>query len=164
MDVEYRKARVIAIGEYSYQLSMYYDCESQAPWHNQELLGAVSVWTARPKAPGEKVLNSENLEKRYYDYQKAVNQCKADGLTNEEASKAADCEFQYLKDWCDDKWHYLLLEAKNLATGEQSSIGLIESQTENCRINELFRDLLYDLIGFVSDCPHNVWDDAKEAV
>jgi len=100
------------------------DCENDTdhgpPWKDDDGHGPVSEWTTRDKRPGERVLNSDGHSKRYYDFSEAVKLARKDGwdakpyhkaFPNETASqqavRAAESDFKYLQDWCEDRWCYV---------------------------------------------------------
>ena len=103
-----------------------YDQFSEAPWEDSCCHGPVTDWVRRDKHAGERVLCSDSYSKRYYDFAEAMKIAKRDGwgLNPDEMAKltiklghaptkgqiieaAVEHDFQYLKDWCDDKWHYI---------------------------------------------------------
>ena len=100
----------------TFKLELEHDEFMKAPWEECDGHGEVSDWTARDKKPGELVLYSDRRNKRYYDFQGAVRTARAEGwgcsgLTGKEtkgerASKAARADFEYLRRWCTDQWHY----------------------------------------------------------
>ena len=103
-----------------------YDQDARPPWEECDGHGPVSDWVQRNKRSGERVLCSDRWSKRYYDFAEAMKIAKRDGWglnpdalakltarlgrtpTKGEVREAAvENDFQYLKDWCDDKWHYI---------------------------------------------------------
>jgi len=79
----------------------------------------VSDWATRSKRPGELVLNTDHLNKRFYDFQGACKIALAEGwytppyntdkreTPRQQAAKAALADFKRLKAWCDDEWYYI---------------------------------------------------------
>ena len=118
------------------------DPDALPPWMDEEGHGPVSNWTSRPKLPGERVLCKDRHSARYYDFQAAVDQAITEKWGPEDpslsiharAARAAAADFQRLRDWCDDKWHYigvvvrLLDHRKNEVAAE--SCWRIESDSE----------------------------------
>jgi hypothetical protein len=93
----------------------YYDIDGGEPWDNSDGHGPVSEWTRREKLPSERVLSSDHGSCRYYDFQEAVRIAKRDGwdakpfntgTKGEQAARAVEADFQHLKAWCNDEWHY----------------------------------------------------------
>jgi hypothetical protein len=90
-----------------------------APWDEDCGHGPVSEWTTRDKAPGELVLCEDGRSKRYYDFATAVRKAKTEGWNStpyyppgvetrgQRAAKAALSDFNYLRDWCLDRWCYV---------------------------------------------------------
>lgn len=92
------------------------DDSSDAPWDREDGHGPVSKWTTRDKQPGERVLHSDRGSHRYYDFAEAVKIAKRDGwdcapygqgTPGERAARAAERDFENLKAWCNDEWHYV---------------------------------------------------------
>jgi hypothetical protein len=96
------------------------DHDEGAPWENSEGHGDVSEWTTRAKRPGELVLaESWRGQRRYYDFAGAVKRARNEGWNaapyfppgeetkGQRARKAALSDFNYLRAWCNDEWHYV---------------------------------------------------------
>lgn len=92
-----------------------YDDDSTPPW-SSEGHGPVSEWTDRKKGPGERVLCSDRSHYRYYDVSEAVRIAKRDGwdappygegTKGQRAARAVEADFQFLRSWCNDEWHYV---------------------------------------------------------
>jgi hypothetical protein len=93
----------------------FYDQHTGAPWEECDGHGPVSEWTSRAKRPGEWVLSSDGRKHRYYDAQKATQEAKRDGWNTKpytwptkgaQAAAAVLADYEYLRRWCDDQWHY----------------------------------------------------------
>lgn len=93
-----------------------YDDDCDAPWDRECGHGPVSDWTRRDKYAGERVLCQDRSSYRYYDFAEAVKIAKRDGwdappyktgTKGEQAARAAEADFQRLRAWCDDQWHYV---------------------------------------------------------
>lgn len=103
-----------------------YDQDSGPPWSECDGHGPVTDWVHRDKYSGERVLCLDHGSKRYYDFAGAMKIAKRDGwgLNDDELAKltkrlghtptkgqiteaAVEHDFQYLKDWCEDRWHYI---------------------------------------------------------
>jgi hypothetical protein len=96
-------------------LNWHYDPDMGPPWKEHDGHGPVSDWTTRDKRPGERVLCSDRSSHRFYDYAAAIEEAKRDkwdappyktGTKGEQAARAVERDFQYLRDWCNDKWHW----------------------------------------------------------
>ena len=103
-----------------------YDQDASPPWEECDVHGPVSDWVRRDKRSGERVLCTDRWSKRYYDFAEAMRIAKRDGWglnpdalakltaklshapTKGQITEAAvEADFKRLKDWCDDKWHYI---------------------------------------------------------
>lgn len=128
-----------------------YDDSHGAPWDECDGHGPVSEWAQRDKRPGELVLCQDRRSKRYYDQQEATVIAKRDGwgLGREEATKltvqlgraptrneivaeAVRRDFEFLRSWCNDDWHYVgvvveLLDEDGEPTKHHDSLWGIES-------------------------------------
>lgn len=102
------------------------DSDHGAPWEECDGHGPVSEWTRRAKRPGEWTLSSDRGSKRYYDFAEAVKIARKDGwglcpkvlakLTvglgrpptkGEIAVAAVERDFEILRGWANDEWHYV---------------------------------------------------------
>ena len=100
--------------------TIYRDYDIGEPWKEHDGHGPVSEWTTRDKEPGERVLASDRMgngRRLFYDFAAAVKLARLDGwgLPNDEgkdltpgqiAERAAEKDFERLKAWCDDEWHW----------------------------------------------------------
>lgn len=93
-------------------VSFYADDDSDAPWDRSEGHGPVSEWTTRDKRPGERVLCADRRSRRFYDWQAACKTARAEGWNAapydapNRIARAVSADFDFLKSWCDDEWHY----------------------------------------------------------
>ena len=86
-----------------------------APWDEHDCHGIVTEWTSREKRPGELVLDSDGHQRRYYDFAASCRRALAEGwdappygggTPRQRAARAARADFERLRDWCDDEWHW----------------------------------------------------------
>ena len=88
-----------------------------APWQEHDGHGDVSEWTTRAKRPGELVLRSDCGKRRFYDFAGSVATALAEGwdakpyntgqeTKRQQAAKAARADFERLRAWCNDEWHW----------------------------------------------------------
>lgn len=96
----------------------YRDEDHGEPWEENDGHGPVSEWTNRDKRPGEVVLVTDDRGrgfKRFYDWQEAMKIAKRDrwnappydeGTRGQKAARAVQRDFDYLRGWCNDLWHY----------------------------------------------------------
>jgi hypothetical protein len=124
----------------------YYDTDMGAPWKEHDGHGDVSEWTERDKAPGELVLKSDRYRKLYYDFAGAVRKAREEGwdaepfnkgqeTKGEQAEKAARADFEYLRAWCNDEWHWCGYTVKIDGYDYDESLWGIES-TEQDQVEE----------------------------
>ena len=97
--------------------TVYRDTDHGAPWDAEDGHGPVSEWTRRRKRAGELVLCEDRGSRRYYDFAEACRIARRDGWrlrpehpSDKEpcvASEAARADFEYLRTWCNNEWHYV---------------------------------------------------------
>ena len=126
------------------------DADAGAPWDNQDCLGIVSDWTRRRKAPGERVLNHDyrREHRRFYDFAAAVRNAKREGLKGPEAVLTAEREYDYLRGWCNDEWHYIgvvvtLLDVDGNKTDIFDSVWAVDNDGDYAK--SIADDLVSDL-------------------
>lgn len=136
----------IEIDGLTFGIALEPDVDAGCPWDNMDTLGTVTGWESRDKLPGERIINAERGNcKRFYDFAGAVAKARRDeGLTGPRAVEAVEQEFQYLKDWCDDRWQYVgvvvtLLDTEGNPTHEQDSIWGVDDD------GDYAKTLAYDL-------------------
>lgn len=94
------------------------DEDSSPPWHRESGHGPVSEWTGRGKRSSEMVLNRDNYRYRYYDFAEACRIARRDGwgvkggrhdseTARAYAARAAMADYEVLRAWCNDEWHYV---------------------------------------------------------
>lgn len=114
----------IEVDGFTLRAFLLYDGDQREPWTDAAGHGTVSDWRPRgrngyyPSAPGELLLLDDGRSARFYDFAGAVKAALAEGWDAEpyntgretprqQAVKAAKADFQYLKAWCNDEWHYV---------------------------------------------------------
>lgn len=111
-------------GGHNFRVQLPFDEDMGAPWEKHDGHGIISEWTSRDKAPGERVLCEDHGHKRYYDIKATIAIAKKDGWgcshgslkdgkythshkTKKEAvACAVDQDFERMKAWCNDEWHW----------------------------------------------------------
>lgn len=125
-DFRFNNDRVTLPDGWYVEFESEYDQDHGEPWKECDGHGPVTYWVHRDKHAGERVLCSDRSTKRYYDFAEAMKIAKRDGwgLNDDELAKltkrlghtptkgqiteaAVEHDFQYLKDWCEDRWHYI---------------------------------------------------------
>jgi hypothetical protein len=104
---------------YSVRVKVEYDEHADAPWDMSDGCGPVSDWRSKAsKAPGERVLAEDHGRARFYDFAAAVKLARKDGWgaegdagmkPGEKAAHAAEKDFEFLRGWCTDQWHYVVV-------------------------------------------------------
>lgn len=96
-------------------IKWYHDEDHGTPWEEEDGHGPVSEWTRRDKQPGERVLCEDHGNVRYYDFAEAVKIAKRDGwdakpygtgTAKQRTTRAVEADFDHLRGWCNDAWHY----------------------------------------------------------
>lgn len=142
---DYDRGEVIDIGGgYSVVVKLDFD-DCGPPWENSDGHGPVSDWTTRAKRPGERVLCDDRSHKRFYDFAAAVEQAKREnwgappyeiGTKGEKAVRAANADFEFLRGWCTNQWHYLVVDLTLYFRGteiDEIDCGWIESLNDYWR-------------------------------
>lgn len=88
----------------------YDDCIA-APWKEYDCHGVVSEWTSREKMPHERVLVSDRVSRRFYDWNASMERAVKDWgfKPGKEAAAAVEQDFERLKSWCNDEWFYAVV-------------------------------------------------------
>lgn len=147
----------------AYRVQWVQDYDARAPWENEDGHGPVSDWERREKRPGEMILNDDRGALRFYDFAAAVKQARREGWNTapyewktkgEQAAAAALADFDYLRRWCNDNWHYCgiivtVLDEDGEETDISSSLWGIEDDGTNSA--GYHASIIQDLIG---DCEY----------
>lgn len=132
-----------------------------APWDEHDGHGPVTAWTTRSKHPGELVINKDRGRARYYDFAEACRIARRDGWDAEpynagtetkrqQAAKAARADFEYLRRWSNDEWHWVvltveLLDTEGEPTGTMLNLFGLESDAEGY-IREIAHELAEEIL------------------
>lgn len=117
---------IFSRGGKDYRADVYPDVDWGAPWDNSCAHGIVSDWETRSKLPGEWVLCEDRRARRFYNAQESMKKARADDWGLSEPALAKLCEslgrpatrgeiiaaavradFEFLRGWCNDEWHYV---------------------------------------------------------
>lgn len=145
-----------------FEVTVEYDNTVRVPWLEEDGHGPVSGWVCRSKRPGERVLGSTGTSHLYYDFAAAIRIARTDGwdappfgegTRRQRAARAVEADFRRLKDWYEDRWHYVGVVVTercpccNKFTGPSSSLWGIESdageyldEVANILIDEIIAD------------------------
>ena len=158
-------------GTMSFRIEWVYDHDSDPPWDRECGHGPVSDWEHRSKRPGEMILNSNRGSHRFYDFAEAVKLARKDGWNTApfnwptdgaRAHAAALADFDYLRRFCADQWHYCgiivtLLDADGEPDSVDASLWGIEdglpsmSEYHEEMILELVRECLSQITATIGD-------------
>lgn len=147
-----------------------HDSSAEAPWDGECGHGPVTNWERRAKRPGEWVLSTSRECKRFYDAQAAVRQAKEEGWGLDEKSlkqlasrlkreptarqiraEAVRLDFERLRAWCNDAWHYVGVCVSRVVDGEPEDDGYthalwgVESDSKDY-IREVAADLADEIL------------------
>jgi len=130
---------------------------SLVPWKMSDGHGPVrqiSRNPAIPKRPGERYLSERGVSSAYlYDWQAAITIALRDhwgpgeraashGLTpHQVAAVAVQADFEYLRAWCNDEWHYVGIVVTHEASGAHRELWGIESNAGDEYLNSVTHDL-----------------------
>lgn len=144
----------------TYRIEWFYDSDFGAPWENCDGHGPVSEWECRRKRPGELILTQDGRYTRFYDFQAAVKRARREqwgmGISGADFVEAARRDFEYLRRWCNDQWHYCgivvtLLDERGDETLISSSLWGVED--EGYLTDGYHASVIQDLIG---ECEHQL--------
>lgn len=125
-----------------FRVEYHHDPDMREPWKEHDGHGIVSEWTSRDKTAGERVMAQDGGLKRYYDFAESVKIARRDGWGDgspdgerskgEIAASATEKDFEFLKAWSNDEWHWsgvvvTLLDVEGHDTKERGSLWGIES-------------------------------------
>jgi hypothetical protein len=136
-----------------------YDEFCEPPWESSDCHGPVRKSNnahneyRSDKKPGERPLNSasRNEYQYYYDWQEAMKMAKRDNWNTapydapNKALRAVQQDFDYLRGWVNNKWHYVFVTVEY--EDQTESIGGVE--TYNDYHIEYGNEMLADLIARV---------------
>ena len=138
----------IEISGLKFRIEYERDNDMGAPWKEYGGHRPVSGWENRNKKPSELVLNEDGRSKRFYDFQEAVKIALRDGwdakpyntgneTKRQQAAKAARADFEHLRAWCADEWHWCGVIVKLLDDdGEDEACGGYASDDEEYLASE----------------------------
>lgn len=162
----------IQIDGFTFRVFHEYDSDAGAPWEREDGHGPVRRVKANftghhDKRPGELVLNGDfNRGGLVYVFDDACRNARADGwgsygwqgagegMTRRQfAAEQARADYERLRAWCRDEWHYLgvvvvLLDIEGNETDAQQSTWGIESDSESYlteTAQELAGNVLHDV-------------------
>ena len=156
----------LVIDGFSVELTIGQDDSMEAPWKESDGNGVISEPTTRRKQAGEKILYWDRGISTYYNIAETIKKATEEGwgLSEEESkgltkkqiiAKSVDNNFERMKAWCDNKWHYVIFTVKvrfeGTKMGSMSSGGLESDHIEH---NE----------DVVQECFETAMNEAKAAL
>lgn len=150
---------------HAFKVEIMTDSHYPAPWEMSNTHGPVREARRTgagysPKRPGERPLNSPRRGESFYfyDWQAAIQTALKDGWGHPGGSEAArglssgqiaaaavQADFEYLRSWLADEWHYVGVCVSHEASGEHVSLWGIES-TDTAYHETVARELAGDII------------------
>lgn len=140
-----------------------HDIDQGEPWKEHDGHGPVTDWERREKQPGELILNAGRGANRFYDYAEACRIARRDGwdtppykqgTARQRAARAAMADFERLRAWCNDAWHWCGVVVALLDDdGEEvdsASLWGIESDAE-AYLAEVANELVEELASTAAD-------------
>ena len=127
----------------TFEAELHHDDHMAEPWRECDGHGPVSEWTTRDKNPGELVLASDKGFHRYYDFAEAVRIAKRDGWAlrdfkgtrGQMAEAAARADYERLRAWCNDEWHWCFMLVRHMGAcancSGYESVGGLESDASD---------------------------------
>ena len=142
----------IDIEDQPFLVASMYDNDAGSPWDYEPEFSenVVSKWTRRAKNPGELVLVKDRDSYRYFDFKLAVQELRQMGETGKEAERIARFIFERWRDWCNDRWHYIIVyvapkdEAGKPVIAQMTAVGGVEDDGNYWKecANELAREII----------------------
>lgn len=138
-----------------FKVTFPYDEAMQAPWIEHDGHGIVSEWTTREKAPGERVLVRDRHSYRYYDVQASLKKARkegwdappyGEGTKRQQAVRAVERDYEYLRGWCNDEWHYCGVVVKRLDRPGDDALWGIEDNADEYLV-EVAYELADEILG-----------------
>lgn len=140
-----------------FTVTYYYDPDAGAPWDNSDGHGPVRCALKEEKRAGEWVMGPTGSRDIWYLYDSTVAQAIAlrDGWGHgddvpgesprQKAARAVRADFEYLRGWCTDEWHYIGIEVRHTATGETSALWCIDGSGSYAGADAYHIDVLKEL-------------------
>ena len=136
----------IKAGRYRVRVRIEPDDCMREPWKEHDGHGPVSEWRAKDsKAPGERILCEDRGQALFYDFAGAVAIARRDGwdtppyktgTAGERAARAAEADFDRLRQYCAGDWQYVSVGMELSLGGEVLAmdwLGGVESDNDYWR-------------------------------
>lgn len=162
---------------FDFQVEISFDDTCEPPWMHNDGHGEVREMHDQ-KRPGERPFKHGWHNKRsslMYDWQGAIKLAHKDGwnITNERAEKlgikklkhrraqAVEDDFEYLRRWANDVWHWVIIQVTCVQTDVMECIGGVESDADD-HIAELVNELI-DQVAPLTQFERKVFQAAEKA-
>lgn len=113
MQIDYTR-QIMEHNGRSFMVHLEHDESHGSPWTEEDGHGPVSNWRSREsKRPWERILCEDRRSVRFYDMREATKIARRDWIDatkpkpGQRAAEAAESDFQRLRAWCNDQWHYV---------------------------------------------------------
>ena len=132
--------------EREYRITIHPDYDIRAPWEEYDGYGIVSEWTTRDKRAGELILAIDGRSYRFYDFAGTMRKAYAEGwgvsvevraamtaklgrvpTTGEITEASVMRDYEYLRGWCNDAWHWVYVKVTDIANGKYEMLGGLSS-------------------------------------
>lgn len=153
----------ITLNGHRYLVELANDRDAGPPWEEHDGHGEVSDWTYRRKHPGERVLATDRDCYRYYDVAATIQLAREDGwgigpdhvaklahalgrtpTARELVACAVELDYEFLRGWCADEWHYVGVVVTEPDSEETESLWCVEDR-DPCYVAEVAFELAADL-------------------
>ncbi|MQR02341.1 hypothetical protein [Glaciimonas soli] len=155
---------IITKGGLRFRINITRDDSAALPWIDCEGHGVVSDWTSRDKRPGERILCTSygGASHRFYDVATSMKIARRDkwssgewlpnpATVGMERARTVEKDFEYLRAWCNDEWHYvgisvtLLSNSDNAITNYNYVLRGIESNSDDY-LQQVTHDFMDEMI------------------
>jgi len=133
-----------------YKVNFEYYNDMRAPWVEYDIcgviserLGSYSGYRGYSKAPGERILHSDNGYLWVYDWQATMQKAKTEGwgcdveklakklghapTKGEILHEAVERDYQFCRGYLTGDWYYVVIRVEDTETGECEYLGGVES-------------------------------------
>ena len=160
----------------AFTVAKYYDEQHAPPWEEYDGHGVVTDYLfvadadlVDPRSDFRPISRWDGNRRRYYDWGKSLDRARVEewGLGDEQRAKLADrlkreptadevleeavrLDYEYLKGWCFDEWHYCGIVVTLAGTDIERSSWGIESNAaayHNEVARELAQEIMHDAAG-----------------
>jgi hypothetical protein len=147
----------------TYLVEYHADDDSGPPWEDCDGHGEVTDYTHRDKHPGERVLYADRSWRRFYDVAATMRIARRDGwgLSADElveltrclgrtptrrqiVARAVELDFDHLRGWCNNDWHYIGVTVTERESGIQRSLWGVEDNDKDY-VDDVEHELAHEI-------------------